>query len=270
MASRHSRTVVFAGAFASLVVMSVLSAALGKVILGFIPKVWTLWAAAVLFLVFGIKMAQEAREMQASHLQDEMREVEEELEEDTAEHDPNSVQLENLEEGRARPLENSLSAPSRDGSPAPGRTHRSSSRSRTRSLSPSRRMRPSISLGAGVGPLKIKEETMLAWRDTARNALEMMTNPVFAQAFALTFLGEWGDRSQITTIAMAGAHSVPVVAFGTILGHSLCTLLAVMGGRLLSTKLSVKHITMLGALSFICFAVMYAYEAWNLPSEVTI
>lgn len=39
MASRHSRTTVFAGAFASLVVMSVLSAALGKVILGFIPKV---------------------------------------------------------------------------------------------------------------------------------------------------------------------------------------------------------------------------------------
>lgn len=225
---------------------------------------WTLWAAAVLFLVFGVKMAQEAREMQASHLQDEMREVEEELEEDTAEHDPNSVQLENLEEGRARPLENSLSAPSRDGSPAPGRNMRSSSRTRSRSLSPSRRMRPSITLGAGVGPLKIKEETVLAWRDTARNALEMMTNPVFAQAFALTFLGEWGDRSQITTIAMAGAHvsppspfpslraccnpmsganvqSVPVVAFGTILGHSLCTLLAVLGGRLLSTKLSVKH-----------------------------
>lgn len=225
MATRHSRTVVFAGAFASLVVMSVLSAALGKVILGFIPKVcssrctvirspadikvWTLWAAAILFLVFGVKMAQEAREMQASHMADEMREVEEELEEDTAEHDPNSVALENLEEGRSRPLENSLAAPSRDGSPAPGRNHRSSSRSRTRSLSPSRRMRPSISLGGGVGPLKIKEETVLAWRDTARNALEMMTNPVFAQAFALTFLGEWGDRSQITTIAMAGAHVSP-------------------------------------------------------------
>lgn len=144
--------------------------------------------------------------MQASHLQDEMREVEEELEEDTEMHDPSSVQLENLEEGRARPLENSLAAPSRDASPAP-RTHRSTSRGpRSRSLSPSRRMRPSISLGAGVGPLKIKEETVLAWRDAARNALEMMTNPVFAQAFALTFLGEWGDRSQITTIAMAGAH----------------------------------------------------------------
>lgn len=39
MASRHPRITVFAGAFASLVVMSVLSAALGRAILGFIPKV---------------------------------------------------------------------------------------------------------------------------------------------------------------------------------------------------------------------------------------
>lgn len=154
----------------------------------------------MLFLVFGVKMVQEAREMQASHLADEMREVEEELEEDTEAHDPNSVMLENLEEGRARPLENSLAPPSRTASPAARANHRS----RSRSLSPNRRMRPSISLGGGVGPLK--QETVAAWRETARNALEMMTSPVFAQAFALTFLGEWGDRSQITTIAMAGAH----------------------------------------------------------------
>lgn len=39
MASRYSRITVFAGAFVSLVIMSVLSAALGKAILGFIPKV---------------------------------------------------------------------------------------------------------------------------------------------------------------------------------------------------------------------------------------
>lgn len=39
MATRHPRITVFGGAFASLVVMSVLSAALGRVILGLIPKV---------------------------------------------------------------------------------------------------------------------------------------------------------------------------------------------------------------------------------------
>ena len=47
---------------------------------------------------------------------------------------------------------------------------------------------------------------MKAMLGNARNALQVLTNPVFAQAFILTFLGEWGDRSQITTIAMAGAH----------------------------------------------------------------
>lgn len=39
MATRHPRITVFGGAFASLVLMSVLSAALGRVILGLIPKV---------------------------------------------------------------------------------------------------------------------------------------------------------------------------------------------------------------------------------------
>lgn len=43
-------------------------------------------------------------------------------------------------------------------------------------------------------------------KEKIRTTLQMTTNPVFAQAFVLTFLGEWGDRSQITTIAMAGAH----------------------------------------------------------------
>jgi putative Ca2+/H+ antiporter (TMEM165/GDT1 family) len=36
-------------------------------------------------------------------------------------------------------------------------------------------------------------------------------------------------------------QSIPVIAFGTILGHGVCTFGAVMGGRYLSTKISVKH-----------------------------
>lgn len=37
------------------------------------------------------------------------------------------------------------------------------------------------------------------------------------------------------------AQSVGVIAFGTIMGHGLCTAGAVIGGRLISTKISVKH-----------------------------
>jgi putative Ca2+/H+ antiporter (TMEM165/GDT1 family) len=39
MATRHPRITVFLGAFGSLVIMSILSAAMGKIILGLIPKV---------------------------------------------------------------------------------------------------------------------------------------------------------------------------------------------------------------------------------------
>ena len=79
LAMRHPRAVVFAGAFGSLVVMSALSASLGHLLPTLIPKRWTQVLAAVLFLVFGYKMLQEAREMKAGNdkIREEMKEAEE-------------------------------------------------------------------------------------------------------------------------------------------------------------------------------------------------
>ncbi|KAJ7236718.1 hypothetical protein B0H12DRAFT_1139875 [Mycena haematopus] len=97
----------------------------------------------------------------------------------------------------------------------------------------------------------------------ARNFCSFFLGPVFVQAFVLTFLGEWGDRSQIATIALGAAHNVYLVTVGTVIGHSCCTALAVMGGRYVSTKISVKHITLGGAALFLIFGVIYTYEAFG-------
>ena len=78
--------------------------------------------------------------------------------------------------------------------------------------------------------------------------------PIFLEAFVLTFLAEWGDRSQITTIALA-AHKDPFgVTAGGILGHAFCTGLAVMGGRIIALKISQRLVAVAGGLLFFVFA----------------
>merc|ERR1712167_422532 len=70
---------------------------------------------------------------------------------------------------------------------------------------------------------------------------------VFTQSFTLTFLAEWGDRSQIATIGLGATKNVWGIIFGGLAGHAFCTGLAVVGGKLLSTKISPKSIAYSGA-----------------------
>ncbi|VDN28039.1 unnamed protein product [Dibothriocephalus latus] len=73
-----------------------------------------------------------------------------------------------------------------------------------------------------------------------RALLRKVLSPIFAEAFLMTFLAEWGDRSQLTTIVLAARENVLGVITGGILGHGLCTGLAVISGRLVAQKISVK------------------------------
>uniref|UniRef100_A0A8B9LB30 GDT1 family protein n=1 Tax=Astyanax mexicanus TaxID=7994 RepID=A0A8B9LB30_ASTMX len=65
-------------------------------------------------------------------------------------------------------------------------------------------------------------------------------SPIFIQALTLTFLAEWGDRSQLATIVLAAREDPFGVAVGGTLGHCLCTGLAVVGGRMVAQKISVR------------------------------
>ncbi|KAF9202134.1 hypothetical protein BGZ59_002313 [Podila verticillata] len=94
------------------------------------------------------------------------------------------------------------------------------------------------------------------------NLFQLLFSPVFVQTFIMTFLAEWGDRSQIATIALAAAHNMVWVSVGAVFGHSLCTGVAVIGGRMLATRISVRTVTLFGAVVFEIFAVISLYEAY--------
>ena len=98
---------------------------------------------------------------------------------------------------------------------------------------------------------------------TGRVFFRRWISPVFLQAFTLTFLAEWGDRSQLTTIVLAAKEEPFGITVGGILGHSLCTGLAVLGGKFLSERISTRTVTIIGGLVFVGFAV-YSFVYRNV------
>jgi putative Ca2+/H+ antiporter (TMEM165/GDT1 family) len=84
---------------------------------------------------------------------------------------------------------------------------------------------------------------------------QVASKMVFWQALTLTFLGEWGDRSQIATIALAAETNATFVFIGAFLGHCVCTSLAVIGGKFLAKKISERTVNICGGILFLLFGL---------------
>ncbi|XGW18476.1 hypothetical protein V3C99_002805 [Haemonchus contortus] len=78
---------------------------------------------------------------------------------------------------------------------------------------------------------------------------------IFIEAFTMTFVAEWGDRSQLTTIILAARENIGGVISGGILGHAFCTGIAVVGGKLVAQRISVRTVTLVGGVVFLIFAL---------------
>jgi len=90
---------------------------------------------------------------------------------------------------------------------------------------------------------------------TTTSFIRRYISPIFLQAFIMTFLAEWGDRSQITTIVLAASENLLGVVVGGTIGHGFCTGLAVLGGRFIAQRISPKTVTLVGGVVFLCFAL---------------
>ncbi|CAG9945709.1 unnamed protein product [Clonostachys rosea f. rosea IK726] len=232
MAMKHDRMVVFSAAFGALFVMTVLSAVLGHTVPTLLPKRLTSLAASILFFVFGAKLLHEGLQMDPNEgVGAEMSEVEQELAMKEKEHQSDSYSLEmGLPNRRPRSRSQMASPP------------------RSPSQSPSR---PAPRGGAFRGFLH-----------GTGNLLSLLLSPAWVQTFVMTFLGEWGDRSQIATIAMAAGQDYWWVTLGAVCGHAVCTGAAVIGGRAIAGRVSLKVVTVGGAVAFLVFGLIYLIESF--------
>ena len=83
---------------------------------------------------------------------------------------------------------------------------------------------------------------------------------IVIEAFVLTFMAEWGDRTQIATIALAAGNNPIGVTIGAILGHAICAAIAVIGGKMIAGRISERQLTLIGGCLFLVFGVVAAIE----------
>ncbi|WP_009631971.1 TMEM165/GDT1 family protein [Synechocystis sp. PCC 7509] len=83
---------------------------------------------------------------------------------------------------------------------------------------------------------------------------------IYIEAFVLTFIAEWGDRTQIATIALSAANNPVGVTIGAIVGHAICSAIAVIGGRMLAGRISERTLTFAGGGLFLLFGVLSLFE----------
>ena len=218
LSGQFNKFIVFSGAFTALILMTVLSVALGQVLLTFLPIEIAELVSNLLFLIFGAISLKDGVKMK-NHDDEEFRETAMELKAKGLNERPSD--LPNNPNG-AGPSTSLLDM--EDGS--------STSRARARST---------------------RAESSLS--NTAIKSLKAVFSKLFLQAFTMTFIAEWGDRSQIATIQLAATKSGLGVCLGGIAGHCICTGLACYGGSILAEKINAKTITIIGGIVFFFFGI---------------
>eukprot|EP00922_Rhytidocystis_sp_ex-Travisia-forbesii_P019878 GHVS01029350.1.p1 GENE.GHVS01029350.1~~GHVS01029350.1.p1 ORF type:complete len:355 (+),score=57.63 GHVS01029350.1:62-1066(+) len=271
LSMKHSHIVVFAGGLGALVLMTILSAVVGYALPALISREYTHYAATLLFFIFGVKLLVEAWEMEADKGLEEIREVEAELkksedEEDCSGRQVDMVECKSIE--TVSPTHSNSMPNSPKACTCPSTSHPvmfpplKLNTVETEPMAPGARMH-----GGCTAVLRSKSEADNVLSDKKRKGktvvggivgglLGKFLSPVLVQSFTLTFLAEWGDRSQIATIALAASKEPVGVVVGGVLGHALCTGIAVVGGRMIASSISEKTVTFTGGFLFLVFAIM--------------
>ena len=104
---------------------------------------------------------------------------------------------------------------------------------------------------------ELAEATEVVCKSSTESAKQKVAPALAAliETFTLIFIAEWGDRSMLATIALGAAQNPIGVTFGATLGHFIATMIAVVGGSLLSKKISERTVGIVGGCLFLVFAL---------------
>lgn len=109
--------------------------------------------------------------------------------------------------------------------------------------------------GTGAGVSDELEETEKELEDDSETKKATNSRQLMMSIFMMTFTAEWGDKSQIATVAMGAALDFFGVLVGAVVGHALCTGGAIVGGKMLSAKISERLVSLGSGFLFVFFAV---------------
>lgn len=72
---------------------------------------------------------------------------------------------------------------------------------------------------------------------------------------ALLMCSEWGDRSQISAIALAPNYGIASIIIGGILAHATCSAAALFLGKVFGNCCKERLINIVGGLLFVLFGL---------------
>lgn len=105
-------------------------------------------------------------------------------------------------------------------------------------------------------PIDEQEAAIQTVEAAESKAIPKQAMQILTKAFTLTFVAEWGDRTQIATVMLATAYHPLGVTIGAILGHTICAVIAVLCGRLIAGRISERTVTALGGTLFMIFGIV--------------
>jgi len=90
------------------------------------------------------------------------------------------------------------------------------------------------------------------------------------KVFAIIFIAEFGDKSQITTIILTTEYSPIWIFLGTALAHIFGIVISMFIGYLISNKMNLKMANIIGAVAFVVMGIEMGINYYRNPSSVEL